>query len=84
MPAGQTQAGNAIATQAPASNALAGHVVSFPDPPPPFRRFYLDRGAEEGSGNIAIPFLYLRLNPGATNQITERYCISQFHMRLCT
>ena len=33
-------------------------VVSFPNPPPPFRRFYLDRGAEEGSGNIAIPFLY--------------------------
>ena len=59
-------------------------LVSFPDPPPPLRRFYLDRGAEEGSGNIAIPFLYLRLNPGATNQITERYCISQFHMRLCT
>ena len=46
--------------------------------------FFLDRGAEEGSGNIAILFLYLRLNPGATNQITERYCISQFHMRLCT
>ena len=33
-------------------------IVSFPDPPPPFRQFYLDRGAEEGSGNIAIPFLY--------------------------
>ena len=35
-----------------------GWLVSFPDPPPPFRQFYLDRGAEEGSGNIAIPFLY--------------------------
>ena len=59
-------------------------LVSFPDPPPPFCQFYLDTGAEEGSGNIAIPFLYLRLNPGATNQITERYCISQLHMHLCT
>ena len=76
-----------------ASGPLSGHniniqpyqpIVSFPDPPPPFRQFYLDRGAEEGSGNIAIPFLYLRLNPGATNQITERYCILQLHMRLCT
>ena len=27
-PAGRTQAGNAIATQAPASNALAGHACS--------------------------------------------------------
>ena len=22
------------------------YVVSFPDPPPPFRQFYLDRGAD--------------------------------------
>ena len=28
MPAGRTQAGNAIATQAPASNGLAGHACS--------------------------------------------------------
>ena len=44
------------------SNSMALYqtcpLVSFPDLPPPFRRFYLDRGAEEGSGNIAMPFLY--------------------------
>ena len=28
MPAGRTQAGNAIVTQVPASNALAGHACS--------------------------------------------------------
>ena len=30
-------------------STLATELVSFPDPPPPFRQFYLDRGAEEGS-----------------------------------
>ena len=35
--------------------------------------FLIRRGAEEGSGNIAIPFLYQRLDSGATNQITERH-----------
>ena len=33
-------------------------VVLFPAPPPPFRLFIQKGGAEEGSGNIAIPFPY--------------------------
>ena len=38
-----------------------------------FRRSAVPAGAEKGSGNIAIQFLYHYQDSGASNQVTERY-----------
>ena len=37
-------------------------------------RHFWSEGAEKGSGNIAVPFLYLRQDLGAANHVTEHNC----------